>query len=90
MKTSDVVQLLRAVEMAMEAAGRGEFRALKMIQVLDDYGIDLVQRDPSPLTTTQANVEAATHIARLVDPDAGAAAMPTDNLGADPDRLFAD
>jgi hypothetical protein len=47
----------------MEEAGRGEFRAFKLMQELDKQGYDIILRPFQSAT----QVQAATRIAELVD-----------------------
>ena len=64
MKTSHVMKMLRDLEDSIEFAGRGEFRALKFMQRLDELGYDVTERTPDlivPVSTAQHAVAAAIH-----------------------------
>lgn len=62
MKTSDIILLFRNIEDAIKFAGVGEFRALKLMQRLDELGYDMVERQwakPLPPTVDTARLAIA-------------------------------
>lgn len=47
MRTSDIVQLKRYLNNAIDTAGRGEWRGFILLEKLDELGFDLTRRPPS-------------------------------------------
>ena len=48
MKISEIVQLKRDLNNAIDAAGKGEFRWFTFLEKLDELGYDLTRRAASP------------------------------------------
>lgn len=87
MKTSDIVQLKRDLTGAIDAAGRGEFRWFILLEKLDEFGYDLIRRQPDPALPKRLREE---FYGRPNDDQKPAETIDTPKAEPDPtDRLFA-
>lgn len=85
MRTSDIVQLKRDLNNAIDTAGRGEWRGFILLEKLDELGFDLTRRPPSPGAIVAA-VEACAAIAEAVETQLN----KPNGLTPEDDRLFRD
>lgn len=90
MKTSEILELSRDLNAAIDVAGKGEFRWFMLATKLDELGYDVTKRQPSTKAILAA-VEACATIADTVE-EAVRQQAPNGALSGtpDPDRLFAD
>lgn len=90
MKTSEIVELSRDLNAAIDVAGKGEFRWFALATKLDELGYDVTKRQPSTKAILAA-VEACATIADTVE-EATRQQAPNGALSGthEPDRLFAD
>lgn len=65
MKTSEIVELSRDLNAAIDVAGKGEFRWFALATKLDELGYDVTKRQPSTKAILAA-VEACATIADTV------------------------
>lgn len=84
MRASEIVQLKRELNNAIDAAGRGEWRGFILLEKLDELGFDLTRRSPPSPDAIVAAVEACAAIAEVVE------AHKPNGLTPEDDRLFRD